>query len=632
MSSLYNENAILKNQKKRLNFLAIVFSIIILIIIVRLFFFQISKGNYYYHLAKNNATRVIYLPAPRGDILSNNGHIIVDNESSFNIALTLAHVESLKKELMFLAKIMHKNYYKFYNKVKSEDFLPTYESIIILRNMSIKDLSVFEVNKLFLPGFFIEKIPIRHYPYKNIGAQIFGYVGLVSAKHLQDKKYSYLNSSDIIGETGLEYYYQKYLHGIDGEKRIVVDSLGGSIGKIIIKKPKMGSDIYTTIDLPLEKLAYKLMKKKEGAVIAINPENGRILAMVSTPSFNPFYFSEGINAREWKKIITNNEHPLQNKAIQNALSPGSTFKVVGALAALSLHIITPKKKIYAGPKFKLGNAVFYNWNPSQKSKVNLYRAIAQSIDTYFYYIATKLHISVIAKFAHKLGFGEKTGVDMPGENSGFIPTRKLVYKIFHRRWYKGSTLSSIIGQSYVIVTPIQLINAYSAIANGGYLYRPYIVSKIVSRSGKVLKKIHPKLIKYIKFKKSYIRAIKKGLCEVVNKKYGTAANGKIPGITFCGKTGTAQIISKLYSIYNAKYIPRRYRDNAWFVGFAPANSPKIAVVVLDMHAKFLGANASIIAKKIVEKYLEQKGLWKPPIVKKKSNKKNKLPSFIYTSF
>ena len=635
MSSLYNENGILKGQKNRINLLAIIVTILLLILIVRLFYLQIVKGGYYYKLAKDNATRVMYLTAPRGDILSRGGKIFVDNESSFNIAVTLSRVKEKKTEFKFLAGLMHKSYRKILQKIKKEEFLPPYEPIILIRNISIKELSKFEVNKLFLKGFFIAKIPIRHYPYGKMGAQIFGYVGPVSSSELKEKKYGYLNSSDIIGETGLEYYYQKYLHGKDGEKRIVVNSKGEPIGNIVIKKPVMGANIYTTLDFSLQKLAYKLMKKREGAVIAVNPNNGKILAMVSTPSFNPFYFSEGINSKHWDAIINNDEHPLQNKGIQNALAPGSTFKAVASIAALSLHLITPKEKIYSGPTFKLGDAVFYNWNPYQNSKVNLYRAIAESVDTYFYSIGVRIGIDQLADYARRLGLGEKTGIDLPDENPGFIPTRRLVYQRYHSRWYKGSTLSAIIGQSYDLVSPIQLLMAYSAIANGGNLYRPFLLKKIVSWNGKILKEMKPKFVRRINIKQKYLNAVKKGLCEVVSKDYGTAINARIKGIKFCGKTGTAQIISKTYSIYDIKYIPRKYRDNAWFVGFAPLDDPKIAVVVLDMHARFLGANAAVIAKKIVEKYLEQKGLWKPSLHKKTKNGKkgkSKLPSFIYTSF
>ena len=638
MSSQYNENGILKGQKNRINLLAVIVTILLAILIVRLFYLQIVKGGYYYKLAKDNATRVIYLTAPRGDILSKNGKIFVDNESSFNIAVILSRVKKRKTEFKFLAGLMHKSYRKILQKVKKEEFLPPYEPIILIRNISLKELSKFEVNKLFLKGFFIAKIPIRHYPYEKMGAQIFGYVGPVSSTELKEKKYGYLNSSDIIGETGLEYYYQKYLHGKDGEKRIVVNSKGEPIGNIVVKKPVMGANLYTTLDFSLQKLAYKLMKKREGAVIAVNPNNGKILAMVSTPSFNPFYFSEGISRKHWDSIINNDEHPLQNKGIQNALAPGSTFKAVASLAALSLHLITPEEKIYSGPTFKLGDAVFYNWNPYQNSKVNMYRAIAESVDTYFYSIGVRIGIDQLADYARRLGLGEKTGIDLPDENPGFIPTKHLVYQRYHSRWYKGSTLSAIIGQSYDLVSPIQLLMAYSAIANGGNLYRPFLLQKIVSWNGKILKEVKPKFVRRINIKQKYLNAVKKGLCDVVSKDYGTAINARIKGIKFCGKTGTAQIISKTYSIYDIKYIPRKYRDNAWFVGFAPLNDPKIAVVVLDMHARFLGANAAVIAKKIVEKYLEQKGLWKPPLHKKNEKgkkggkNKSKLPSFIYTSF
>jgi len=316
-------------------------------------------------------------------------------------------------------------------------------------------------------------IPIRRYPYDKMGAQIFGYVGPVSSSQLKEKKYHHLNSSDIIGETGLEYYYQKYLRGKDGEKQIIVNSGGEPIGKVVVEKPVMGANLYTTLDLPLERLAYKLMKTRQGAVIAVDPNNGKVLAMVSTPSFNPFYFSEGISQKRWYKIINNDRHPLEDKAIQNALAPGSTFKVIGAMAALSLHLITPKEKIYSGPSFKLGNAIFYNWNPNQKSKINLYRALAESVDTYFYPLGVKMSVDELAQYAFKFGFGKRTGVDLPDENPGFIPTKHLVRKIYHRYWYKGSTLSAIIGQGYDNVTPIQLVMAYSAIANGGNLYRPF---------------------------------------------------------------------------------------------------------------------------------------------------------------
>ncbi len=639
MSSLYNENGIFKEQKNRIDTIAIIVTVLLLILILRLFYLQIMMGGYYYNLARDNATRVIYLAAPRGDILSAGGKTFVDNESSFNIAVTMSRAKNLKPELQFLAGLMHKNYRRFFKKVKKEEFLPPYEPIILMRDISIKQLSEFEVNKLFLDGFFIVKIPIRHYPYGKMGAQIFGYVGPVSSAQLKEAKYSYLNSSDIIGKTGLEYYYQKYLHGKDGEKRIVVNSKGESIGRVIVKKPVMGANLYTTLDFSLQRLAYKLMKKREGAVIAVDPENGKVLAMVSTPSFNPFYFSAGISVKHWDAIINNDEHPLQNKGIQNALAPGSTFKAIASLAALSLHLITPRKKIYSGPTFKLGNAVFYNWNPYQHSKVNLYRAIAESVDTYFYSIGVRIGIDQLAEYAYKLGLGEKTGIDLPDENPGFIPTKQLVYDRYHRRWYKGSTLSAIIGQSYDLVSPIQLVMAYSAIANGGKLYRPYLLEKIVSQKGGILKEMSPKLIRNIGIKRKYLDAVKKGLCEVVSKSYGTAVNARIKGIKFCGKTGTAQIISKTYSIYDIKSIPRKYRDNAWFVGFAPLKNPEIAVVVLDMHAKFLGANAAVIAKKVVEKYLEQKGMWKPPVHKKSKNGtlnkkkvKSKLPGFIYTSF
>lgn len=637
MSSLYKENGISGRQKNRINILVIIISLLLFVLIARLFYLQVLKGGYYLRLARDNATRIIYLAAPRGDLLSSNGKIFVENESSFNIAVTLSRAPHIKRELAFLSSLMGVDYDGLCKKIAKERFLPEYEPIILIRNISIKQLSKFEVNKLFLDGFFIAKIPIRHYPYDKMGAQIFGYVGPVSSSELKEKRYSYLNSSDIIGETGLEYYYQKYLHGKDGEKRIVVDSHGEPIGNVVIKKPVMGSNLYTTLDYSLEKLAFKLMEKREGAVVAVDPNDGKILAMVSNPSFNPFYFSEGISAKHWASIINNEEHPLQNKAIQNALAPGSTFKVIGAITALSMNLITPEQKIYSGPTFKLGNAVFYNWNPYQNSKVDLYRAIAESVDTYFYSLAMKIGIDKLAYYARKFGLGRKTGIDLPDENPGFIPTKRLVYEKYKSRWYKGSTLSAIIGQSYDLVSPLQLVMAYSAIANGGKLYRPYVMDKIVSWDGRVLEKMKPAMVGNIGIKQEYLDAVKKGLCEVVDKDYGTAINARIKGIEFCGKTGTAQIISKTYSIYDIKYIPRKYRDNAWFVGFAPVEHPVIAVVVLDMHARFLGANAAVIAKKIVEKYLEQKGLWKPPARKKgagsgKNGKNSKLPSFIYTSF
>ncbi len=620
MSSLYDENGVSREQKKRLDRLAVIFSLAVAVLVIRLFYLQVIMGGYYSKLAAENATRVVYLDAPRGEILSSDGHVFVNNEDSLNIAVVRGNARNLDKELRLLASLIHVKYASFIEKIKHNKSIPAYEPVILVRNISMRELAVFENNKIFLKGFFIAGIPIRHYPYKKMGAQVFGYVGLVSSSQLKGEGDEYLHSSDIIGDTGLEYYYQKYLHGKDGEERIVVDSEGNAIGKVTVKKPFMGSDLYTTLDFSLERLAYKLLKGKEGAVVAVDPQSGKILAIASSPSFNPFYFSRGISSRRWNAIVNNDEHPLQDKAIQNALAPGSTFKAISALAGLSLGIITPSEMRYAGPKYRLGTAVFYNWNPRQDSKINLYTAIAESVDTYFYSLGAEMNIDELAKYAFKFGLGKKTGVDLPGENPGFIPTKELVKKIYHSPWYKGSTLSAIIGQSYDLASPLQLVMAYSAIANGGYLYRPYILKKIVSRDGKVLLRMKPKMVGSVGIKEKYLDAVKKGLCDVVNKDYGTAVSGRINGVEFCGKTGTAQVISVRYSIYDMQNVPRRFRDNSWFVGFAPLKNPVIAVAVLDMHTRFLDASAPVIARKVVEKYLEEKGLWKPP-ARPKTNEK-----------
>jgi penicillin-binding protein 2 len=368
-----------------------------------------------------------------------------------------------------------------------------------------------------------------------------------------------------------------------------------------------GNNIRLTVDRDMQQTAFEALEGKVGSAVAIDVNTGEILSMVSRPSFDPTQFSKGLSKSYWASIVNNKFNPLRDRTIQEHYSPGSTFKTITAIAALEEDIIQPEQIINCGGVFKLGRRPYHDWKINGHGKTNVVKSLRQSVDVYYYKIATMLDIDILADYAKRLGFGSKTGINLPRETLGLIPTKEWKKKQFNEEWQLGETLSCAIGQSYVLATPIQLATAYAAIANGGKLYRPKLVRDIFSNSGQVLQSFKPELVSTVKFSEETMKYIHQGLYEVVNVRKGTAWWSRGRGIRMAGKTGTSQVrsMNKKELFSKCKDMPYESRHHGIFVGFAPFDNPQVAVAVVVEHGCSGSGAAAPVAKEIITTYMKK---------------------------
>ncbi len=544
---------------------------------------QVIKGEEYRIRSEHNRIRLRDIPAYRGKILDRNGIVLVDNKPSYNLYVIPEEVKdpkSLFNKLSHLINIGDLDEIKkrFFEKKRICPFKP----VCIKRDMSFDEVARIETNSLMLPGVIIKAEGERDYKYGKLASHILGYI-----------------SWNRKGKVGVEYRWDKYLSGIPGGMQIEVDATGRMVDIISKTPPIPGDDVYLTIDKRLQEKAEKLLKGKAGAIVAINPNNGEILAMASSPSFDPNSFVKGMDKETWEKILHSKEHPLQNRAIQGLYPPGSTFKPVVAIAGLQEGVITPNTIFFCSGKFHYGNRVFKCWKEGGHGKVDLHKAIRESCDIYFYNVAKLLGIKKIAYYARMFGLGERTGIDIGGESKGLVPTPEWKLRKFGIPWQGGETLSLAIGQSYLLVTPIQMVVLYSAIFNGGILYRPFVTKCIKAPDGSIVYKARPIIRKRLKIKKKYLEIIKDALVAVVNEPHGTGIRARIKGIKVAGKTGTVQLMED-----KEEEDENKIKEHAWFIGIAPAERPEICVSVIIEHGGHGGSAAAPVAKELIEEYLK----------------------------
>ena len=424
---------------------------------------------------------------------------------------------------------------------------------------------------------------------------------------------------DVTGKFGLEAREEPALRGIDGEEYMEVDALGrrkrqtkGITSSLVPKASIPGKNLILTIDQDLQIAANDALEKlygqkQVGAVIALNPKTGEILTALSKPSFDPTLFSRGVSSKLWNELLNNEYHPLRDKTLQDHYSPGSTFKVVTAIAGLEEKEVDENTTITCTGSYRLGNRSYRCWKKHGHGLVNMHKALRESCDTYFYRLGQKLGIDTLAKYSHLLGLGKKTGVNLAHEEAGLIPTEEWKKRRFGQEWIAGETLSCAIGQSYILTTPLQLANAYAAIGTGGMLWKPYIVKYIESPDGRILKEFHPELLSNVHISPKTLALVRGGLAAVVGEPGGTTYGHRIPGIDIAGKTGTAQVVRLASDKVNTKCesMPFDVRDNALFAAFAPVDDPQIAVAVVAEHACHGASGAAPVAFAVIKKYLEK---------------------------
>ena len=569
-------------------------------------YFQVVQNAKYEELAANNHQRTIALRAPRGVMFDREGRPIVENRSSFSISIVREHTKDLNRTVRMLSEVAGLDPKWVQAEVNKHRREPTYQPIVIVNDASMAQVASVMARRLDteLPDVLVQEVPTRQYLVDEVAAHLFGYVGEASEGDVTSQG---VQSGDIIGKSGVERVYNKLLMGEDGARRVVVNSVGREIRTLEEIQPSEGRRVELTIDMDLQRAAEEGFKAAgfNGAAVILDPNSGEVLTFTSLPAFNPNDFASGINTNVWNALNTDKQKPLMNRAIQGTYSPGSTFKIVVATAALEEGIITPDFRVTCGGGATFFGRYFHCWKKGGHGSINLPHAIEQSCNVFFYTVGNMVGVDRIHKWATLLGLGEKTGIDLPNEVSGLVPSTEWKKARTGEKWYAGETISVSIGQGQVSITPVSLAVMMATVANGGTRYVPHLLKAIDEGNGKGWKPVPPPPPKSkVVLKKETVEAIHNGLFLVVNGA-GTGGRARIVGKDVSGKTGTAQVISLTGGRQAMGRTDRDLRDHGWFVFFAPRDNPQIAGVIFAEHAEH-GASAAPIAKHVMETFFAKK--------------------------
>jgi penicillin-binding protein 2 len=566
---------------------------------------QIGQHTELLEQAEHNRIRDLPIIAPRGRILDRDGRVLVDNFPSFTILLDRENASHLTQaHLDKIAKALDLDPSDIRDMVARTAKLPRYQPVVLKQAASLKDVAYIDAHQSEFPEIDIIQSQQRFYPKHGVAAAVLGYVGEVSQADLA-RPGSHYRAGDLIGKFGIEKEYNSILRGQDGMKKVIVNSRGQEVGTLGTVNAIPGHDLRLTLDLNLQLTAEAALGDKPGAVVALDPHNGQVLAMVSHPTFDPNDFTHHIDVKTWRQLTTDPLHPLMNKAIQAQLAPGSIFKIITGTAALESGAVTPDFTVQCDGKITIYGHTFHGWtwweHRPGHGTVDFHRAIVISCDIYFYTLGKMLGIQKIDYFADHLGLGHRTGIDLPDEDSGLIPSPSWVERVYHHQWWPGETISVAIGQGAVQVTPLQVAYVIGGIASGGDFARPHLAfSQELERLG-----VDPPADSTIRFPlhQETVQAVTNGMWGVVNEAGGTGVGARCPGLNIGGKTGTAQVVSE--GLKDATH-KARYRNNAWFVGYSPSPDPDIAVAVLVMRGEHSSVAAPIVGD-VIKAYYQEKG-------------------------
>lgn len=591
--------------KRRLLAASAVVLFFLVVIIMRLWYLQISNGEEYESRAYDNRVRIRQLAAPRGHILDRKGRELVTNRPSFNVALIQEDSHDLGDVLKRLAPILDMDVSELWEKIREASDTPRYVPVLLKEDIDWQTLAYLENHNHEFSGIRTEVQPVRVYHYDDLAANIIGYLGSISKKELAAADPDIYSGGDIVGKKGLERIREEDLRGEKGYSYSEVDAKGFEQQLLKAVEPLPGREIRLTIDADLQQIAESHMSagEKSGAVVVMEVKTGRVLAAVSAPSIHINDFLGGISVKKWQALLDNPKHPLINKVVQATYPPGSTYKMVTALAGLATGVIDEDTVLYCPGSYSFGNRRYRCWKHAGHGPVNLQKAIRESCDVFFYQVGQRVGVDRLAEYAEKLGLGKKTGIEMDYEKPGLTPTRDWKLKYRKAKWQEGETLSVAIGQGFNLVTPLQLCVMTATLANDGKLYRPQLVEQVVDPEGRVVESFSPELVSEVTGMDRYFNKIKMGMEAVVQAKHGTARNVAIDGLTIAGKTGTAQVVKLAqYRHLKEENIPYLYRDHAWFTCYAPAENPEVAVTVLVEHGLHGGSAAGPIARAVLNQY------------------------------
>ncbi len=612
-----------REYQNRFKFLNIGLALAFGILLLQVLNLQVLQGDKLRLASEENRIKRVKIQAPRGMVFDRTGKLLLDNRPAFDLEVIPQYLKESKRTdetVAMISRITGMRVEDIQKKLRRARGQPAYLPVKIKTDLSRDEVAELKSWQIAMPGVSVEMEIKRTNVFGDLASHMLGYIGEINSTELpilQKRNQRRYKLGDRIGKFGLEQKMEDILRGEDGEEWVEVDALGRRKlkkfqGRFLAEnqgKPAIpGRNMTLTVDQDLQMAAAQAFGEKVGSMVAIDPKTGEILAMLSRPSFDPTEFSRGIPAKLWKTLLENENKPLRDKTIMDHYSPGSVFKTITAIAGLQEKVIDENTRFRCSGSLRLGNRQYHCWKKEGHGDVDVTDALTKSCDVFFYRVAQKLKsVDDIATWAFHLGLGKKTEIALPRETSGLIPTEAWKRQRFGQEWTAGETLSVAIGQSYVLTTALQLANTYASIANGGTFFRPYLIKKITTVDGELVKGYEPEVVDQTRLNEKTYDLIRKGLWGVVNSPNGTAFAQRLPGMDFVGKTGTVQVMSlaanKIYQkCENMKF---RQRHHGVFAGFAPMDDPKIAVAVIAEHACHGSSGAAPIARAVIKTYLEK---------------------------
>ncbi|QTA93212.1 Penicillin-binding protein 2 [Desulfonema magnum] len=574
----------------------------------RLFQLQVLEGEEFRRFSENQSIRLQSIEPPRGLIFDRKGNLLADNRPSFDLSIILKDAGPAEMTLEKLSKYADIPKSQLMSKIRAGRGIPSYKPVLLKQDIGRDVLAAIEVHRFDLPGIVIEVRQKRFYAQGRTAAHVTGYMGEISAAELSYWKDMGYRTGDFVGKFGVEKSSERFLRGKRGGRQVEVNAKGQVIRVLRTVDAEPGQNIFLTIDQELQQKAELLMEGIPGAVVAMDPGTGHILAMVSSPSFDPNTFIGGMSHREWNALISDPFRPMENKVIQGEYPPASTYKIVTAIAGLEEGVINRNTTYFCPGYHRYGNNIFRCWKRSGHGSVDIVKALAGSCDVFFYQVGLRLGVDRLADYAGACGLGTLTHVDLNHEARGLIPTSEWKEKRMGVPWQKGENLSIAIGQGYNLVTPLQMAVLTAAVANGGILYRPLIVKKRETVEGRTVYRGDREIVGRLPVSRKNLDIVRKGLWEVTHGRAGTARVARVRGLGISGKTGTAQVVSRKRKSGDRRVRSLHLKSHAWFVAYAEPDDPRIAVAVLVEHGEHGSGTAAPIARELIKMFMGFQGV------------------------
>ncbi len=588
----------LRPVQTRLAVVQVVVAGLIAVLLLQFWNLQVLRARHFRDLAENNRSRVVRLAAPRGTLLDREGKLLVGNRPSFNVLFTPEHAEDLDHVVSAVARTLGTGEAAIRERLAKR---VSYRPVVVRADATISEVAALEARRLELPEIRVEVVPLRYYPLGSAAAHALGRVGEITERQLEAPDFEGLQPGALVGQAGVEARYNRTLMGFDGFRKVIVNSRGLEVAEADRRPPEDGPSLTLNLDASLQAATERAFGDRGGSAVALDPKTGEILAMTSTPAYDPNEFTTGIDPMLWTMLTRDPETPLMNRVIQGQYAPGSTFKIIMATAALEEGVISPSTTFYCPGYVRMYNRVFHCNVPGGHGVVDVRRALAKSCNVFFYQVGVLLEIDRIAAWATRMGLGTPSGVDLPHELGGLVPSPEWKLRVLKTPWYPGETVSVAIGQGQVSVTPLQMARVAAIVANGGFLVTPHLV-RATPDGGPTAPPPRP-----VGISERTLAVVKEGMRAVVRE--GTGWRARLSQAEVCGKTGSAQVVSKArlqQSPDDPSLLP-----HGWFVAFAPADDPQIALAVLVEHAGS-GGVAAAVARDILARFFARRGRQAPP--------------------